>query len=138
MITVPAGTDSGQRVRLRGQGEPGEGGAAGDVIVNFQVQPDPFLRRVGLDLYCTVPVNLAQAMLGTRIRVRTVDGKKIVLKIPAGTQPGRQFRIKGQGIERNGSRGDQFVEIAVELPDKLSTEDQERFKEFAQRAGLKH
>ncbi|MBI4499804.1 MAG: J domain-containing protein [Gemmatimonadetes bacterium] len=139
MITVPPGTDSGHRVRLRGQGEAGASGEpAGDVIVNFQVQPDPFLRRVGLDLYCTVPINLAQAMLGTRIRVRTVDGKRIVLRIPPGTQPGRQFRIKGQGIERNGSRGDQFVEIAVEIPEKLSVEDQERFKEFAEKAGLKH
>jgi molecular chaperone DnaJ len=138
MITVPAGTDSGHRVRLKGQGEAGPAGVPGDVIVNFQVQPDPFLKRVGLDLYCTVPINLAQAMLGTRVKVRTVDGKRIVLKVPPGTQPGRQFRIKGQGIERNGSKGDQFVEMAVEIPDKLSAEDQERFKEFADKAGLKH
>ena len=77
-------------------------------------------------------------MLGTRIRVRTIDGKKIVLRIPPGTQPGRQFRIKGQGVERNGSRGDQFVEIGVEIPEKLSAEDQEKFKEFAEKVGLKH
>ena len=139
MITVPPGTDSGHRVRLRGQGEAGvAGGPAGDVTVNFQVQTDPFLRRVGLDLYCTVPINLAQAMLGTRIRVRTVDGRRIVLRIPPGTQPGRQFRIKGQGVERNGNRGDQFVEIAVEIPEKLTAEDQQRFEEFAEKAGLKH
>jgi molecular chaperone DnaJ len=136
-IAVPPGTDSGHRVRLKGQGDA-NGGVAGDVIVNFQVQPDPFFRRVGLDLYSTIPINLAQAMLGTRIRVRTVDGKQVVLRIPAGTQPGRQFRIKGQGIERNGSRGDQFVEIAVELPEKMTPEEEQRFKEFADKAGLKH
>ena len=106
--------------------------------MNFQVQPDPFFKRSGLDLHSTIPINLAQAMLGTKIRVRTVDGKRIVLRIPAGTQPGRQFRIKGQGIERNGSRGDQFVEIAVELPEKMSAEDEQRFKDFADKAGLKH
>ena len=139
MITVPPGTDSGNRVRLKGQGQPhSSGGAAGDVIVNFQVQPDSFLKRVGLDLYCTVPINLAQAVLGTKIRVRTIDGKRIVLRIPPGTQPGRQFRISGQGIERNGRRGDQFVESAVEIPDKLSTEDEKMFKQFAEKSGLKH
>ncbi|MSR05910.1 MAG: molecular chaperone DnaJ [Gemmatimonadetes bacterium] len=139
MITVPPGTDSGHRVRLKGQGQPsGSGGAAGDIQVTFQVQPDAFLRRVGLDLYCTVPVNLAQAMLGTKIRVRTVDGKRMVLKVPAGTQPGRQFRIKGQGIERGGARGDQFVEISVEIPEKMSAEEQEMFAQFADKAGLKH
>ncbi|MBI4421182.1 MAG: molecular chaperone DnaJ, partial [Gemmatimonadetes bacterium] len=139
MITVPAGTDSGNKVRLKGQGQPdSSGGAPGDVLVTFQVQPDPFLRRVGLDLYCTVPINLAQALLGTKIRVRTLDGKRIVLRVPPGTQPGRQFRIKGQGIERNGSRGDQFVEIAVEMPDKLTPEQERAFKEFAEKAGLKH
>lgn len=139
MITVPPGTDSGHRVRLKGQGQPHpSGGSAGDVVVTFQVQPDSFLRRVGLDLYCTVPINLAQAVLGTKIRVRTVDGKRIVLRVPAGTQPGRQFRIKGQGIERNGSRGDQFVEIAVEIPGKLSAEDEKLFRQFAEKVGLKY
>jgi len=138
MITVPPGTDTGQRVRLKGQGEQGPGGAAGDVVVTFQVEADPFLRRVGLDVHCTVPINLAQAVLGTRVRVRTVDGRRVVLRIPPGTQPGRQFRIKGQGIERNGARGDQFVEIAVELPAKLDPEQQALFQQFAEQAGLKH
>lgn len=139
MITVPPGTDNGSRVRLKGQGQPSTSGAPpADLWVTFQVQPDPFLRRVGLDLYCTVPINLAQAALGTRIRVRTVDGKRVVLKVPGGTQPGRQFRIKGQGIERNGARGDQFVEIAVEIPETMSPEAAKAFADFADKAGLKH
>ncbi len=138
MITVPSGTDSGHRVMLKGQGQTAGAAVPGDVVVNFQVTPDPFFKREGLNVHSTIPVNLAQALLGTKIRVRTLDGKKVILKVPAGTQPGRQFRIKGQGIERNGSRGDQFVEIAVELPEKLSAEDEKRFKDFADGAGLKH
>ena len=102
-------------IRLKGQGEPGRGGAPpGDLIVTFQVQPDRFFRRDGLDIVCEVPINLAQAMLGTRIRVRTLDGKKVMLRIPAGTQPGRKFRIKGQGVEKNGRRGDQLVAFSVD------------------------
>src|SRR5262245_18375903 len=128
MMSVPPGTDSGHRVRRTGQGGDGTAGVPADLMVNFQVQADPFLRRVGLDLHSTIPINLAQAMLGTKIRVRTVVGKRIVLRIPPGSQPGWHFRIKGQGIERNETRGDQFVEIAVELPENMSAEDEQRFK----------
>ncbi len=132
-ITVPPGTESGTKVRLTGQGLPGRAGQpAGDLIVTFQVQPDRFFRREGLDLVCEVPINLAQAVLGTRLRVRTLDGKKVMLKIPPGTQPGRRFRVKGMGIEKNGRRGDQLVEIRVTVPEHLSTEQQELMKRFAE------
>ncbi len=137
MVTVPPGTDSGQRLRLKGQGQPGpRGGAPGDLVVVFQVQPDAFLRRAGLDVHCTVPINLAQALLGTKLRVRTLSGIRVVLRIPPGTQPGRKFRIKGQGIERSGRRGDQFVEVAVTIPERLTPEDERLFKDFAEKAGL--
>ena len=106
---------AGDRDRHRASGSgvrasraPG-GTPAGDLIITFQVQPDRFFRREGLDIVCEVPLNLAQATLGTRLRVRTLDGKKVMLRIPAGTQPGRKFRIKGQGLEKNGRRGDQLV-----------------------------
>ncbi len=134
-VTVAAGTESGTKVRLKGQGQRA-GGEPGDLIVTFDVKPDPFLRRQGLDLYCTVPINLAQAVLGTKIRVRTVDGRRVVLRVPPGTQPGRKFRIRGHGIERNGRRGDQYVEVEVKLPDKLSTEEERLFKAWAEAAGL--
>ena len=138
-ITVPPGTETGSRVRLRGQGEAGTGGApAGDLLITFQVQPDRFFRRDGLDLVCEVPINLAQAALGTRLRVRTLDGKKVMLRIPAGTQPGRKFRIKGQGIEKNGRRGDQLVQVQVTVPDALTEEQQELLKKFADGAGLQY
>ncbi|MGH7629438.1 MAG: molecular chaperone DnaJ [Gemmatimonadales bacterium] len=138
-ITVPPATEEGTRVRLKGQGGPGASGQpAGDLLVTFQVQPDRFFRRDGMDLVSEVPLNLAQAVLGTRIRVRTIDGKKVVLRIPAGTQPGRRFRIKGLGVEKNGRRGDQLVQVDVKVPENLSPEQQEMVKRFADAAGLPH
>jgi len=138
-ITVPPGTDTGSKVRLKGMGQPGRSGApAGDLVVTFQVQPDRFFRREGNDLLAEVPINVVQALLGTSIRVRTVDGKKVMLRIPPGTQPGRKFRIKGQGVERNGQRGDQLVQIKVTLPEALTAEQQELVKQFGAAAGLTH
>ncbi|MDF3053312.1 MAG: dnaJ [Geminicoccaceae bacterium] len=138
-ITVPPGTETGSRVLLRGQGQPSSpGGPSGDLIITFQVQSDRFFRREGLDIVADVPINLAQATLGTRLRVRTLDGKKVLLRIPPGTQPGRRFRIKGQGIERNGRKGDQLVGIQVTVPDNLTPEQQELMKRFAESAGLPH
>lgn len=137
MITVPPATEAGSKVRLTGQGQPGRGGApAGDLIVTFQVQPDRFFQRDGLDIVCEVPINLAQAVLGTRLRVRTLDGKKVVLKVPPGTQPGRRFRIKAQGLEKNGRKGDQIVGVQVTLPEKLSPEQEELMKKLAEAAGM--
>ena len=75
-------------------------------------------------------------MLGTNVRVRTIDGKKVLLKIPAGTQPGRKFRIKGQGVERNGKRGDQLVQVKVMLPEKLTPEQEELMRKFAAAGGM--
>ncbi len=139
LISVPPLTESGARVRLKGQGQPARGGGqAGDLIVVFTVEPDRFFQRDGLDLICEVPVNLAQALLGTRLRVRTLDGKKIVLKVPPGTQPGRKFRIKGQGLERSGRQGDQIVAVRVELPETLTPEQAELARQLAESAGLKY
>ena len=139
LITVPPGTESGARIRLKGQGQASQpGGPPGDLVVVFQVQPDRFFERDGLDLICEVPINLAQAALGTRLRVRTLDGKKVVLKVPPGTQPGRKFRIKGMGLERNGRRGDQLVAVNVEIPEKLSAQQEELLKQFAAAAALKY
>jgi len=138
-IIVPPGTDTGTRVRMRGQGQAARGTApAGDLLVSFQVQPDRFFHREGLDIICEVPLNLAQAALGTRLRVRTLDGKKVVLRIPGGTQPGRRFRIKGQGIEKGGVKGDQLVQVQVTVPEQLTPEQQDLLKQFAQSAGLSY
>lgn len=137
VITVPPGTETGTRVRLKGQGQQTRPGAAtGDLLVTFQVLPDRFFHRDGLDIVCEVTINDAQAVLGTRLRVRTIDGKRVMLKIPPGTQPGRKFRIKGQGIERNGRRGDQLVAVQVTIPSDLTSEQKELFRKFADAAGL--
>ena len=139
MITVPPGTDNGSKIRLKGQGPRGTGGAeAGDLVVSFQVEPDRFFAREGMDVHCSVPVNVVQAILGTKLKVRTLDGTHVVLRIPPGTQPGRRFRIKGQGVEKGGVRGDQIVEVSVEIPAKLTPEQEELMRKFAEETGLKH
>mgnify|MGYP002780749320 CR=1 FL=1 len=137
-INVPAGVDTGSRLRLAGQGEPGPGGGPpGDLLLTFRVQPDRFFSRDGLDLHCTVPLNLAQATLGSRLRVRTLDGK-VNLRIPPGTQSGTKFRIKERGIEKNGRRGDQYVHVQVTVPAKLDEREERLMREFADAAELKY
>ena len=137
-VSVPAGVRTGSKVRLTGQGERGrKGGAPGDLVITFKVTPHRFFRREGSDIHVTVPINLAQATLGSRIRVGTISGRKVVLRIPAGTQPGTRFRIRGQGIRREGRIGDQYVEIKVEIPETLTEEQASRIREFATDTGLK-
>jgi molecular chaperone DnaJ len=139
VLSVPAGVDTGSKLRLSGQGEKGSAGAPpGDLIVTFKVQPHHFFRRDGLDIHCTVPINIAQAVLGSKIRVRTVDDRKVALRVPPGTQPGTRFRISGQGIEKSGRRGDQYVQVRVELPEQLTPEQEQHVKEFAEAAGLRY
>src|SRR5216117_452016 len=134
MITVPPGTEDGTRLRLRGQGSKGKG----DVVVVLQVEPDRFFRREGLDVVCTVPVNLAQALLGSKIKVKTLVGRRVVLKIPPGTPAGQRFRIAGQGIEKNGRRGDQYVEVHVDIPEHLTPEQEAAMKVFADKSGMRY
>jgi molecular chaperone DnaJ len=138
-VAVPQGVETGSKVRIPSQGERGrEGGPAGDLLITFKVKPHNFFRREGLDIHVTVPINLVQATLGSKIRVRTVSGKRVVLSIPPGTQSGTRFRIRGQGIEKAGRMGDQYVEVKVEIPEKLSDEEQKALEEFATLSGLKH
>ena len=138
-VTVPAGVDTGSKLRLSGQGEAGPGGGPrGDLILTFRVQPHRFFQRDGLDIHVTVPINVAQATLGSKIRVRTVDGKHVVLKVPPGTQSGTRFRIKGQGIEKGGRRGDQYVQVKITVPEHLSPDEEELMKEFAKVAELRY
>ena len=138
-VTVPAGADSGTRVRLKGQGGRGEqGGAPGDLVITFQVQPDRLFRREGLDVIATVPINVAQATLGSKMHVRTLDGTKVALRIPAGTSSGRRFRVRGQGVVKGEHRGDMIVEAKVTVPEQLTDEQQAKMREFADAAGIKY
>ncbi|WP_420634076.1 molecular chaperone DnaJ [Candidatus Palauibacter sp.] len=137
-VKVPEGVETGSRVRLSGQGERGPGGGpAGDLIIKCRVEPDRFFTRDGLDLACEVPINVAQAILGSKVKVRTIDGNKVVLRIPPGTQSGTAFRIRGQGLRRGDNRGDQLVKVIVETPD-LSGEGLKAVQDLAKQEGLPH
>ena len=136
-LSVPPGVRDGSKQRLGGQGERGrKGGSPGDLIVIFRVLAHRFFRSEGNDIHVAVPVNLAQATLGSRVRVGTIWGRKVVVRIPAGTQPGKRFRLKGHGIRRGGDTGDQFVEIQVKVPKGLTEEQAVRMREFAQATGM--
>ena len=138
-IQVPQGAETDSKVRIPGQGERGKsGGKPGDLIITFKVKSDPFFKRDGLNVHVSVPINLAQATLGSKMAVRTVDGKKVHLRIPPGTQSGTKFRIRGHGVEKNGRVGDQLVEVRVDIPAKLTAEQQAAMEEFADQASLKH
>jgi molecular chaperone DnaJ len=132
-ITVPAGVDTGTKIRLKGQGGRGaKGGPAGDLLITFTVQADRFYRREGLDLIAPVPINIVDATLGKKINVKTLDGTKVAVRIPAGTSSGKRFRVRGQGIEKDGSRGDLIVQADVSVPEKLTPEQEEAMKKFAE------
>ena len=139
MITVPAGSDTGTKIRLKGQGGRGSAGApAGDLVITLQVQPDRFYKRDGLDLIASVPINIAQATLGSKISVKTLEGKRVAIRIPPGTASGRRFRVRGQGIAKEGQRGDLIIEVQISVPEKLSEEQERMMREFAEAGGLKY
>jgi len=131
-VKISAGVNNNSKIRLRGQGEKGTAGApAGDLIMTVRVKSHPFFRREGADVHCEVPISFTQAALGSKIKVRTVSGKHIVLKLPAGTQTGTKFNIRGQGLRLNGRVGNQYVTVKVETPTDLTERQKELLKEFA-------
>lgn len=139
VITVPAGVDTGSKIRLKGQGGKGSGnGPPGDLLITFNVQPDKFYQRDGLDVIAVLPINIAQATLGSKISVKTLDEKKVLIRIPPGTPSGKRFRVRGQGILKGDKRGDLIVEVRIETPEKLSEEQQRMMREFAEAGGLKY
>jgi len=132
-VGVPAGVDSGTRLRMVGQGEPGtNGGPAGDLYVFLEVKEHPFFERRGADLYCTIPVSFPQAALGATIKVPTLHGED-TLEVPEGTQSGQIFRQKGKGLPNpHGGRGDLYVDIRVVVPSKLSREQRRTLEQLGQ------
>ncbi len=132
-LKIPAGVETGSRLRLRGEGEAGDlGGANGDLYVFINVKPHEFFERRGNDIYCRVPVSFVQAALGAKIEAPTLQGTEKI-KIPRGTQNGSTFRLKGMGIQRLGGfgRGDQIIETTVVVPTDLNKKQEELLKEFA-------
>ena len=139
LVNVPTGVDTGSKIRLKGQGGKGtRNGPPGDLIITFNVLADKFYKRDGLDVIAAVPLNIAQATLGTKISVRTLDGKKVAIRIPPGTPSGKRFRVRGQGIQKGEKKGDLIVEVAIQVPEKLSEEQEKMMREFAESGGLKY
>lgn len=132
-VKIPAGIDDGQQLRISGQGEPGvNGGPAGDLYVVFHIRPHDFFERDGEDVYCEMPITFAQAALGDEIEVPTLHGR-VKLKVPAGTQTGTKFRLRGKGIPhiRGRGMGDQHIIVKVITPTKLTEKQKQLLQEFA-------
>jgi DnaJ-class molecular chaperone len=133
-VKIPAGVKDGSRVRISGKGAEGYGGVKGDLYLVTSVRPHRTFRRHGDDLYVDVSVPLAVAVLGGEVKVNTLKGSKLSLKIPAETQNGRSFRLKGQGMPHlgNSTRGDLLARVKVVLPTKLTDEEKELFQKLSQ------
>ncbi|MCP5201644.1 MAG: molecular chaperone DnaJ [Gammaproteobacteria bacterium] len=131
-VKVPAGVDSGDRIRLSGEGEPGQnGGPPGDLYVNVVVRAHPIFQRDENDLHCDVPIDFVTAALGGELEVPTLEGR-VILKIPPETQSGKMFRLRGKGVRsvRGGGVGDLICRVAVETPVNLSKEQKELLRKF--------
>ena len=142
-VKVPAGVDTGDRIRLTGEGEPGEnGGPPGDLYVHIVVRPHPIFTREGPDLRCEIPISFVLAALGGTIEVPTLDGRATI-QIPAGTQTGKVFRLRGKGVTpvRGGPPGDLLCRVRLETPVNLTKEQRELLEKFAatlEAGGEKH
>jgi molecular chaperone DnaJ len=136
-VKVPPGVDTGDRIRLSGEGEAGpEGGPTGDLYVQISVRQHPIFERDGRHLYCEVPITFVDAALGGELEVPTLDGR-VKLKIPAETQTGKLFRLRGKGVKpvRGGAVGDLLCRAVVETPVNLSKHQKELLREFQESLG---
>ena len=134
-VNIPAGVETGTRIRLAGEGEAGmRGGPSGDLYIFIEVNSHALFERDGPNLYCRVPVSIAKAALGGEIEVPTIDGGRSRVKVPEGSQSGRQMRLRGKGMPalRGGGVGDMLIELAVETPVRLTARQREILKEFDQ------
>lgn len=131
-VRIPAGIDQGENIRLSGEGEAGErGAAAGDLYLRINVRPDKRFERVGSDIKSSATITFAQAVLGDKIDIETVDGP-VKLKIPAGTRSGSVFKLKGRGVSRlrSSGRGDHYAEVIIDIPKNLTKKQKELLKEM--------
>jgi DnaJ-class molecular chaperone len=136
-IKIPPGSEEGKKMKLSGQGSPAPaGGTAGDLYIVLHITPSSKFERKGRDIYTSEKISLADAILGTEIEVTTVAGKKIKLKIPAGTDSGKMFRLRGMGVKATDGVGDFYVRIDIQTPKNLSSAQKREFKEWARKAGV--
>ncbi|MGE4351662.1 MAG: molecular chaperone DnaJ [Bdellovibrionales bacterium] len=134
VVTIPAGVESGTRIRLSGEGEAGlHGGHSGDLYVILSVKGHPLFQRDGANLHCRVPIPMTMAALGGKVQVPVIDGTMAEVEVKAGTQSGHQTRLRGKGMSvlRSGSRGDLYAELFVETPSRLTKRQKELLEEFA-------
>jgi molecular chaperone DnaJ len=132
-VTIPEGVEDGTRIRLAGEGEAGvRGGPTGDLYIFLSIKPHEFFQRDGADLFCRVPIAMTTAALGGQVEVPTIDGSKSKVKIPEGSESGKQFRIKGKGMPvlRSKQQGDLYIQVEVETPKSLTRKQRELLKEF--------
>ena len=137
-VTIPAGVDTGTRIRISGEGEPGQRGAGnGDLYIFVEVQKDKLFEREEENIFCQIPISITTAILGGDVEVPTIEGKKARLNIPAGTQSETQFRLKGKGMSilRQTRRGDMYVEVNVEIPVNLNSKQKAILQEFEKEGG---
>jgi len=134
-VNVPAGIEDGTRIRLANEGEAGtRGGPQGDLYIFLTIKPHEFFQRDGADIYCRVPISMTTAALGGDFQVGTIDGSQARVKVPEGTQNGRQFRLKGKGMPvlRSPQVGDMYIQVAIETPSNLTKRQRELLTEFEQ------
>ncbi len=132
-VNIPAGVETGTRIRLSGEGEAGlRGGPQGDLYIFIEVDDHDIFQRDGMDLFCRVPVSMVSAALGGEIEVPTIDGGRSRVKVPEGSQSGRQMRLRSKGMPalRGAGQGDMYIELAVETPVKLTSKQKELLREF--------
>jgi molecular chaperone DnaJ len=132
-VNIPAGVEDGTRIRLAGEGEAGlRGGPAGDLYIFLSIKPHEFFQRDGADIFCRVPISMTTAALGGQIDVPTVDGGKTRVKVPEGSESGKQFRLKGKGMPvlRSKVMGDMYIQVEVETPKNLSARQRQLLEEF--------
>ena len=132
-VNIPSGVEDGTRIRLAGEGEAGlRGGPPGDLYIFLEVAPHEFFQRDGADLHCRVPISMSSAALGGEFEVPAIDGSKVRVKVPEGTQTGRRFRLGGKGMPvlRSKQTGDMYVQVAVETPQNLTKRQRELLAEF--------
>lgn len=136
-VTIPPGVEDGKRVNIPGQGDVGaNGGPPGDLYVFIRVRAHDYFERQGNDLYCAVPLDMTTAALGGEIRVATLDGKKISVSIPAGTQNGKLLRVREEGVpSASGRRGDLYLKMLVQVPSRLSRRGKELMEELRKAEG---
>jgi molecular chaperone DnaJ len=136
-LKIPVGVPEGKKVKMTGQGAPGPvGGQNGDLFITIHIAKHPKYDRQDNDIYTTVEINFAQALLGTEIEVETISNKKVKLKIPAGTDSGKIFKLKKLGIQSSNGSGDFYVKILISSPKNLSSRQRKLFQEWAKAAGL--